>query len=106
MIQNLANETLLITTLASNLMSATNSNCKGAKTKLVLPTKQNTNTKKELQTYTYISCIFWVFPSSSQCVPQDVPNSITLLSHMFIQYGLPKVELSWAPTLSLEMEVV
>jgi hypothetical protein len=29
---------------------------------------------------------FWVpnvFPSSSQCVPQDVLNSITLLSHMF-----------------------
>ncbi len=47
-----------------------------------------------------------VFPSSSQCVPQDVPNSITLLSHMLIQYGLPKVELSWAPILSLEMEVV
>jgi hypothetical protein len=88
-------------------MSATNSNCKGAKTKLVLPTKQNTNTKKELQTYTYISCIFWLSPFfSSQCVPQDVPNSITLLSHMFIQYGLPKVELSWAPILSLEMEVV
>jgi hypothetical protein len=49
MIQNLANETLLITTLASNLMSATNSNCKGARTKLVLPTKQNTNTKRNFR---------------------------------------------------------
>jgi hypothetical protein len=47
-----------------------------------------------------------VFPSSSQCVPQNVPNSIALLSHMLIQYSLPKVELSWAPILSLEMEVV
>lgn len=49
MIQNLANETLLITHLQANLMSA-NSNCKGARTKLVLPTKTKYKHKKELQT--------------------------------------------------------
>jgi hypothetical protein len=87
MIQNLANETLLITHWQANLMSA-NSNCKGARTKLGLPTNTKYKHKKGTSDiYIYLSLTYpvWLFPvlfpSSSQCVPQDVPNSITLLSH-------------------------
>jgi hypothetical protein len=39
---------------------------------------------------------FLLFPSSSQCVPQDVPNSTTLLSHMLCPKLSSFILYSWA----------
>jgi len=54
--------------------------CKGARTKLVLPTKQKYKHKKELQTYTYISLTWPVDEAHPKALKITAKNYTKLAS--------------------------